>query len=280
MKRSIIATLCLLFAGWCCSASAADTNQTKPHHENITVWKNGKQVMLDVIVLPKDYKMPCTKKTALKKHDAHLRKVQDEGCVLCGMQSQETEVVLASTGTDPTNGLSQAKYKALNHLKNGNIVDETATSTWKNAPGLNYVVSPGVYDYYQPGWQGVLNVTLIIDVPKDCYGNCEVVYVSWDFEIASTSLLNAGAQPGTCYETKIGTTVCDWNVSPSCSNVPVYNWNSVDYIPKGITDVYEPSWQAFGLCERNDTPGAKWNCVLGIAPISPADSPTYCSYNP
>lgn len=79
-----------------------------------------------------------------------------------------------------------------------------------------------------------------------------------------------------------------WKVTPDCSDVPVYNWPKIDWLPVTVKSdgVGVNAWVDFGLCERNCTGlgghAVHWSCFPAGVSL-PADSSGgggHCTYRP
>lgn len=94
-----------------------------------------------------------------------------------------------------------------------------------------------------------------------------------EVELAQSFVLNAGGGPPL------------WKITPSCTNVPVYSWGNIDYLPPFVgSNKTSPAWQVFGLCERV-CPAlgglVPWQCVIGFAPFAVTGATGgYCSFHP
>jgi len=204
-----------------------------------------------------------------------------------------TVSVTALTYNLGSDGDYYVNFGATGTLTNSTTENLTSAGTWTSN-------SPSVFTFTSTKGQAkILNLkavgsaTFNVTEPvyvivEDSHGDigCQVQYVSFpfsfDIEYATSSLLRL--EDLACVGSG-DTEVCNYSVTPSCSNVPVYAWANIDYLPPHIQSAgpaYAPSsWQVHTFCERFE-PGTKWACLGPPAAIAipNASNPTYCTYNP
>lgn len=139
-------------------------------------------------------------------------------------------------------------------------------------------VAPATAIDFAPEFSFTGNTGTIYDVTAipaiDCSMTAAPIFEqTWNFEIeiATTFVINTGPD-------KTG----GYNVSPSCTNVPPYSWQNIDFVPIGVNDSFSTAWSTWGLCERVcPSPGAavRWTCAPALAFKSSATGGP-CTYHP